>query len=586
MKYTLMIIVLMLLTVGLPTSLRASDHDTIVLERVRQMDGKIDPENGLPWGTHGVAKGYHSNFDKGTKVHPTRAAIGYAALLIASPNREHQAQGNKMLDKVIALQDQDPKSRTFGIWPWYAEEPLSAMAAPDYNWADFQGAELVVILHDYPDRLTDEIKTKAEKSLEYACQAIIKRNVGPGYTNISMMGATVTAAAGELLDRPDFLEYGRKRIRRNWDHFNEVGGFNEYNSPCYTMIVIKELERMLRFVKDADCRTDARRLFEAAATTIAEHYHVPTGQWSGPFSRTYSDYLGERDRQSLLRRAGLVPESVTEFDEIFVPFIPFAESLRPYFRDIPKKPRERHDVFAKGRPGCEENGTTWMDAEASLGSVSYHSFWEQARGLIGYWTVPGAAPAVLRLRFMHDDQDFASAWGRHRQSGPRIVSTIGLIRNWGSMHPSFDRPKNGVFKGKSFRIVYQLATKGATVKQRDACRFELSAGPIAAVIHVAENSSFNGKPIVWRTEQEDGKAMLVGICYEGEPKEFEIPKLDDFRIAAGLELLRKGEKPSDVPIVFSDSDFETKNEGKFYGTAWPGVIDGKPLLSPLRPTNR
>ncbi len=568
-------------------SLFAANRDAAVLEFVTQWEKRVDPENGLPWGTHGVAKGYHSNFEKGTRVHPTRSAMDFAACLLASPQPEHQEKGRNLLEKIIALQDQDPNSRTFGIWPWYAEEPLKSMAFPDYNWADFMGAVLAVILRDYSDRLPDELREKTKQSLEFACQAIIKRNVGPGYTTIAMMGATVTAAAGEILNRPDFLDYGRKRIRRNLDHFKETGGFNEYNSPCYTLVVVRELERMLYLVTDPDCRTIAKELFDAEMKIIADHYHVPTAQWAGPHSRAYSDYLNGKDRNGLLIRAGLLPnETVGEQDSFFVPYVACSESLRPLFKDLPKRPVERHDVFSKGRPGFDEIGTTWMDATATIGSVSYHSFWEQARGLIGYWTVPNAAPAVLRVRFFHDEQDFASSWGRHRQVGPRVLSTIGLLNNWGSMHPSFDRPKDGVFTVKSFRIVYQLAAKGATVKQLDKNRFELAAGPVRAVIHVMENSSFDGQPIVWRTEQVDGKASVVGVCYEGEPKAFAIPKMGDIRIAAAVELLQGDEKPSDASIQAVESDFQTKDDGPFYGVRWSALGDAEPLLAPLRPTKR
>ena len=566
--------------------LLAENRDDVILEIVRRWEERVDPENGLPSGLSGAAKGYHTNLERGTLAHGTRGAAEYAAALLASPKKEHHETGNIVLARLIDLQDQDPESRTFGIWAWYVNEPLNEMAVPDYNWADFIGATLAVILRDYSDRLSDELREKTKQSLEFACRAIIKRNVGPGYTNISMMGATVTAAAGEILDRPDFLEHGRKRILRNLDHFRETGGFSEYNSPTYTITVIRELERMLYLVTDSECRAATQELFDATMQTIAEHYHVPTAQWAGPHSRAYSDLLSERDRKGLLTRAGLLTndEDVAR-DTFFIPLILCSESLQRYFRDIPQGSVERSDTFAKGRPGFEENGTTWMDKTATLGSVSFHSLWDQSRGLIGYWTVPDAAPAVLRLRFFHDEQDFASSTARHRQIGPRVLSAFGLLKNWGSMHPSFDRPKDGVFTAKSFRIVYQLAAKGATVRQLDDHRFELTAGSIRAVVHVMENGSFDGRPVVWRTEQIDGRASVVGVCYEGEPRDFAIPTMSDIRMATAVELLQDDEKPSDAPIRAVDSDFET-NDGPFYGVVWPILGDETPLLSPLRPTNR
>jgi hypothetical protein len=37
------------------------------------------------------------------------------------------------------------------------------MAYVDYNWADFQGAVLAVILHDFSERLSDDVREKAKK---------------------------------------------------------------------------------------------------------------------------------------------------------------------------------------------------------------------------------------------------------------------------------------------------------------------------------------------------------------------------------------------------------------------------------------
>jgi hypothetical protein len=577
-------VVLFLFTVsGL---LSAVANDQILLEQIKRMQMNIDPQNGLPWGTHGVAKGYHSNFEKGTRVHPTRSVMDYAAYFLASPLKEHQDQGNTLLEKVLALQDQNPESKTFGVWSWYAEEPLTQMAYVDYNWADFQGAVLAVILHDFSDRLSDDIREKAKKSLEYCCCAIIKRNVHPSYTNIAIMGAVVTATAGEILETPEFLDYGRKRIQRNLDYYKEAGGFNEYNSPTYTMVVIQELERMLYLVSDSECRTVATELLGEAWKIVAEHYHVPTGEWAGPHARSYSDRLSHQTRNGILSRAGLLPKNTVTDSIQLVSMVPVPNSLQHFFKEIPQNQVERCHVFAKGRPAFEVSGTTWMDSTATLGTATYHTFWEQNRGLIGYWTNSNLLTPVLRLRFLHNGSDFSSAWGRHWQSGTKIVSAIGLLKDRGSMHPSFDRPwKTGTFNATSFHIVYQLEAPNATVKTLSSNRFELTAGPIRAVVHVADNCSFNGATITWKTEQKDNLASVVGVCYEGEEKAFPFREMGEIRIGTALELLRPDDKPSESPVKFGESDFETKEDGKFYNVLWSGVNDDKPLLAPLKPTN-
>ena len=67
------------------------------------------------------------------------------------------ARAVAIVDQLLSLQDVDPFSRTYGIWSWYLEEPLSEMAPPDWNWADFCGARLAMILTYHADSLPAEL---------------------------------------------------------------------------------------------------------------------------------------------------------------------------------------------------------------------------------------------------------------------------------------------------------------------------------------------------------------------------------------------------------------------------------------------
>ena len=85
----------------------------------------------------------------------------------------------------------------------------------------------------------------------HACRAIKQRNVGPGYTNIAIMGTYVTLVAGELYDLPEFKTYGLERLGRIHQHTADNGTFEEYNSPTYTVIALLELSRLKSHVRDA-----------------------------------------------------------------------------------------------------------------------------------------------------------------------------------------------------------------------------------------------------------------------------------------------------------------------------------------------
>jgi len=571
-----------------------ADFEHELLQAIEQRRENIDPETGFPWGTHRQPQGYHSQFEFGTSVRHTRDAMNYAVMLIASPQEEHQTEGRVLLEKVIDMQDQDPESATFGIWSWYYEEPLADMAAPDYNWADFLGAVLAALLHDYPERLPQGLLEKTRKSLEYCSRAIIKRDVKPSYTNIAMMGATVTAAAGELLDQQELLDYGRMRILRNLEHYRTTGNFTEYNSPNYTPVVITELERMLYLVNDPACRLAAAELLIGAWQTVAEHYHVPTQQWAGPFSRTYADRISPRLRNTILAQVlVLSPEESNalpdEDQPVFSPFVPrlaCPASLQHHFTEVPQSEITRQHVFNKTNAD-DEIGTTWMTPTTSLGSASYHTFWTQARGLIGYWVMPDPnEPAVLKLSFLHNGNNFSSGSARNRQSSGRVLTAFGLLRNQGSMHPTFDRPADGVFHAESFEVVFQLAANGATARELAPNVFELSAGQMRAVLHVADNCIFDGQPVKWHIEEGDNIVKLIGICYRGESKAFALDAMGEIRIAVGLELLRDDQQPTQTAVTLSDAATPQDRKGAFYAATWEPVTGNAPHIAPAQPLER
>ena len=130
-------------------------------------------------GTSFHSPGYHSRVAEGAWVHPTRQSLDYAAALLAR-NRSGDAQRAALVvRKVISLQDTDPEHLTFGIWPWLLEESLQQMSPPDWNWADFCGARLALMLRDRADQLPEDLRQAMLESLGRAAQAIQRRDVQP-----------------------------------------------------------------------------------------------------------------------------------------------------------------------------------------------------------------------------------------------------------------------------------------------------------------------------------------------------------------------------------------------------------------------
>lgn len=561
----------------------------LIFQGVLQAQG-TDPETGFPWGKHNAPTGYISHFEQGTKVRSTRAAMSRAAQLLSSDEARRQKEGCRVLGNILKYQDCNPESKTYGVWPWYVEEPLEEMLAVDYNWADFLGATLISILEDYPDRLPKELLEQTKAALDRCCVCIIRRDVMPKYTNIAYMGAVVTAAGGEILQKPDYLEYAKKRMERNIAAFEEIGGFCEYNSPTYTFVVLEEMERALQYVKDEQFRAMAQKMHKEVWKMIAAHFHPATRQWAGPFSRTYSDLLRPQDLTRILGRVGLVPlEQKANAVPVPTP-LPCPEEFKAFFTRTLETPVVLHENYNNSRENFRESGAVYLDSDLCFGTASYYTFWFQTRGMAAFWNDSAGRPVALKQRFLHNGRDFASAAGRTRQENRRAVTAYNLLSNCGSLQPGQDRPKDKTFLAESFQIVYELTgSEECTINQINETQYELSAGKIRAVIHICPSSRFESAPIVWKTESDTDKktVRLIGVCYSGEEKAFNMERMGEIRIGTGVELLKANETPSNSPVIITDSVYTTKSEGAFYEVKWDSVdTNSQPLLAPVNTTKR
>lgn len=510
-----------------------------VLQYLAEMDPCYDAVTcmvGQP--LHGP--GYHTTLRDGTLVHSTVLALDYAIALLAA-GRGERAAGT--VEAVLNLQDTSPANRTYGIWPWFLEESLEEMSPPDWNWADFCGARLLVILHLFEQDLDESLRARIRKALGHAAEAIIHRNVGPGYTNIALMGGTVTAAAGEVLGEERLLTYGRERLQRLVSHTQEHGSFNEYNSPTYTMVALEEAERALHLVRDPLTREAAEWLRAHAWQVIAEHWHPATGQWAGPHSRAYSDRLSHVTLNRLSERLGfaLPCNSIDGQPQRrschVLPTIPCPEIWRDRFRMLPPGLGELRRRFVKGSKG-DVCGTTWFDDTACLGSVSSGTFWTQCRPLLGYWVTPDEPAVVFRARFLHDGRDFATAIVSNRQDGGTVFSTVQLQAGLGDFHPSLDKPADGCFPAEDFRLRFELSGQGASVISRGVHTAVLKAGDREIVVELL-GGDFSGVPPGFELEEEENRVCSDVVCYHGPRRVFAFPELSQCRIETKITL-RKG----------------------------------------------
>lgn len=463
----------------------------------------LDPQchlvSGQAYGT-----GYHTRLAPGTPVHPLRESIGHAVQLLEQGD---SATAARVVEAVLAHQVTDPFLPAYGIWPWFAEEPVAAMAPPDWNWADFIGAQLCEILVRLPGRLPAATEARVREALGHAAWSIFRRNVQPGYTNICLMGAAVSAVAGEVLAEPRLLAYARRRLEVFLAHTEDHGSFNEYNSPTYTIIAIEEVERAMRLVQDAAVRATAGRLLRIAWGIVAEHWHPGTGEWAGPCSRAYHDRVQPGTAATLALKTGMVDARGGQPAGWAVLGPPCPPDLAARFAALPEAAPLIRRRFARGAtPELDIVGTTWMDARACLGTVNRGTTWTQCRAVLGYWRIPGAPAAMLRVRLLKDGRDFASGVLWSAQDGAAALVSLGFATDQGDWHCHLDRPADGTFPCADLRLRVELQGQGATAVRHGA-GWRLAAGDGAAVVLPAACRCADA-PLAWTPVQEDGRAAV------------------------------------------------------------------------------
>lgn len=479
--------------------------------------------------------GYHTTL-KGGQVHGTRVALNYAVALLDTGEEPLRQRAEEILRKVISLQDQDPASKTYGIWSWFLEEPLDKMSPPDWNWADFCGVALLQVALDHRHRLSPEVARAVDAAIQHAARSIKKRNVGPGYTNIAIMGSYVTLVAGELYDWAEMREYGAARWRQFYAHTQKHGAFNEYNSPTYTIVALEELGRMRLHVRDAEMRRLTEEIYRLAWEELATHFHVPTRQWAGPHSRAYSTLL----RGSVLALIQRATEGRVNFaaedpslSEIRLP-LPCPPDFEKHFTQIPA-PHEVRKQFIAAEPPVI--GTTWMQPEFTLGTVNRGDLWNQRRSLVAYWG-DARQPAYLHLRFLHDGYDFAAAQFFSVQQKTRVLAGVAFATDGGDTHVSLDRLKNATVTAKDLRLRFEFGgAAGKTAPPVPAGLTQpiaIDRGAVTWRIQALQ-AVFGPEQPRWESGRDADKAWLDLVLYSGETKAINLGQLPQAGVGLALE---------------------------------------------------
>ncbi len=523
---------------------------------VRAMDESYDPAVRMCTSYRGK-NGYHSRLSDCT-VHEIRKSFDYAYQLLNRDGEGDRERAHDILYRVIALQDMNPARNTYGIWQYFLEEDLEEMNPPDWNWADFNGKVLLQMLNEHDDKLTEDIKGRMRDSVYHACRAIIKRNVQPSYTNISVMGAYVTLYAGEYMDNEEFFTYGKNRLKALHTYNMSHGSFSEFNSPTYTFVCLEDLAALNHDIKDEECKKLTAELIDLAWETVALHYHTASGQMAGPHDRAYAFLLADSTKLSIERaldyRIKLIKDySVFNTSNIgnlhFTSSLSCPEKYVPYFTEATKE-RILDQTFAPGRMAY-----TYINDVYTLGSLHCECAWNQHRNVLAYF---GSVkePVAFNIKCLHDGWDYCSALMATVQEKGRTLTAISFTTDGGDTHVCLDMVKNAAIKAKDFRIrcLFDGATQYLNAEQIGEASFRVTDSRNGLTVFIdSPYAKFGDMPIQYEITRDGAKLGIDAVIYSGEEAIIHFDEVKEAMIVTAVEYSLDGSRISAEPIKVEPS---------------------------------
>lgn len=549
--------------------IKLTGEEIVLLKKeLRESDEHYDAGRKMIWMVT-KEKHYHSDLDSGVRVHDTRGSIQYAAALLRMNDTASIARGVDILKTILPLQEKDTSRAFCGVWPYYPEDPLAGRKAPvDYNWADFISVSLIDIMLNAPERIDNDLKQQVREALILAAHAIMKRDVKADYTNICIMGTYVCYVVGNLYEQPDIKNYGQKKLAYFYNFTKESKGFTEYNSPTYTVVAMNELLRMKLAITNPADKKMVDELYNLCWSMIARHFHQPSGQWCGPNLRAYNDLLTPELKQLFFYASNgqvNLPGEYLHQPRVLEPHqIPPA--LLHYFLE-PDLPRTETDTFTVGKYQVKNHATfpdgemkaqditgkLYMQQRYALASVNQGYLWNQCRPLIAHWGSP-EHPSYLRVRFLHDQYDFAAVHIKSVQDSSTVLSVLNLAYNGGDRHPNLDRLKDTTLAAADLRL--RIETGGdisassfslSTVNKRE---LQFSSGDLRMLVQVPY-CNWNGEDGHWELGAAGDKKWADYVIHSGSRKVFDLRAMKEaviglsLSVAAGQQL----PKPQDIKVI-------------------------------------
>lgn len=207
-------------------------------------------------------------------------AIG---LLLRNENNDRQfAYG--LIDNILNNQytDQDD-IKSFGVWKKY-DLPDDQI---DYNWREFVGIGMVVILEEFGGILPDKLRNRVEDSVLMAAKGAMDRNVGADYTNIAMMSAFLMDYAGNISQNPKMIQFALSKAKAIYDPYRKYNAVSEFNSPTYAGVNMYAISLWRKYGRSKELKKMGEFIEEGLWEEVSDYYNPCLKNLAGPYFRAY-----------------------------------------------------------------------------------------------------------------------------------------------------------------------------------------------------------------------------------------------------------------------------------------------------------
>ena len=215
--------------------------------------------------------------------HDPRGSLAHATCLLREGGSENLALTERVIEKVLSMQETRPGNAHFGNFRWLFEDG----GVTDLNAVEFMLEALALIMLRSGDRLSPGLQERIREAMRLGLQEIERLDVHLSYTNICLLDIHNSIVCGQIVGDNHYQERGRRKLDA-WIAFTARSGApHEYNSPTYLGVDLVALASLAEHAPDQDTALKARLMEERLWLHVASRFHRPTCQLAGPHCRAY-----------------------------------------------------------------------------------------------------------------------------------------------------------------------------------------------------------------------------------------------------------------------------------------------------------